>query len=499
MLQLLTQRRVLPVTVAVAVGAVWRLWLMNNYAGWEESDYGNLAMIQGVLDSNFLHYDMNHMPGYYAAAALVHAVVGDSLVAGRTVSFAGGMIALGLAASLAVRLGGIRAGWIAGCLLAVQPEFALYASSSLREPLAAAWILGVLTALSRERLVLAGICAAGAFFVRFDLALVMAPLLVLHALGVSDARRRLLSGLAPLVAAVALWSVYCRLDHGTFAFWSHSVAVNIETGLGAEAEGAVSWWKNGAAISVGLLGKVLPWRIGWILWLGVIWACVLGVRQAHGLWRTTSFCGMLLMGLWAGVGFVGQHEIGHNLYWKWLTPLIPVLLPLGAVGAWNLSDRVARKGGAWIGTVLVVLGLSQAVFSNLNETHRQRERSEAWYRPQLNLALWIEANISPGTPMVVDNIPACWIRRRAHEHNMTSWFDVPASGGSEDRFADWLRTEQIHWVMWFREEWTQAPKVAPFLEKGGRWERGDVVLIERDREDGYGWIWFEVVSETAAQ
>ena len=58
---------------------------------------------------------------------------------------------------------------------------------------------------------------------------------------------------------------------------------------------------------------------------------------------------------------------------------------------------------------------------------------------------------------------------------------------------------RIHWVMWFREEWTQAPKVAPFLEKGGRWERGDVVLIERDREDGYGWIWFEVVSETAAQ
>jgi predicted membrane-bound mannosyltransferase len=114
--------RALPVTVSVLLGTVWRLWLMGRYAGWEESDYGNLAMIQGVLDGGFLHYDMNHMPGYYAAAAMVHGLVGDAVFAGRAVSLLGGVVALGIAVAWAVRMGGTRAGWAAGLLLIVQPD-----------------------------------------------------------------------------------------------------------------------------------------------------------------------------------------------------------------------------------------------------------------------------------------------------------------------------------------------------------------------------------------
>ena len=117
MISHLLKPRALPVTVAVCVATAWRLWLMSRYAGWEESDYGNLAMIQGVLDGGFLHYDMNHMPGYYALAAAVHAVVEDAVVAGRTVSLIGGVIALGLAVRIAIQIGGARAGWVAALLL----------------------------------------------------------------------------------------------------------------------------------------------------------------------------------------------------------------------------------------------------------------------------------------------------------------------------------------------------------------------------------------------
>ncbi len=495
MIRFLTQGRALPVTTCVLVGAVWRLWLMGNYAGWEESDYGNLAMIQGVLDGGFLHYDMNHMPGYYAVAAMVHAVVNDAALAGRIVSFGGGITALGLATALACRLGGTRVGWVAGALLVIQPEFALYASSSLREPLAAAFVVGALTALTRERMGLAGCLAAGAFFVRFDLALVMIPLLSVHAVGGSQREKlsRLLHGLLPVFAAIALWAVYCRVDHGTFAFWSHSVAVNLETGLGAEAEAPGSWWQNGAIISAGLAGYVLPWRIGWLLWAGLVWASMRGLRQSHGLWRSVSFCAVLMVGLWSGIGFVGQHELGHNLYWKWLHPLVPVVVPLGALGLWHAADRVSRWAGTTTGSVVVAVAVIQALGSNVQETQRQRLRSEAWYRPQLELAKWIEVNVDEGTPMVVDNIPACWIRRRPNAHTMVSWFDIELQSGSEEAFATWLRDEGIEWVMWFREEWTQAPRVAPFLASGGQWEFGEIKLIERDREDGYGWIWFEVV------
>ena len=89
--------------------------------------------------------------------------------------------------------------------------------------------------------------------------------------------------------------------------------------------------------------------------------------------------------------------------------------------------------------------------------------SEDWYRPQLELAQWIEAEIPSGAVMVLDNIPACWIRRRPQDRTLISWFDVPVNGGAPDAFAQWLTTENVEWVLWFREAWTQAPKVAPFL------------------------------------
>jgi len=492
MISQLLKPRALPVTVAVAVATLWRVWLMGRYAGWEESDYGNLAMIQGVLDGGFLHYDMNHMPGYYALAAALHALVQDAVVAGRSVSLLGGIIALGLAVRIAIQIGGVRAGWFAGLLLTIQPEFALYASSSLREPVAAAFFLGAVSALGAERLRLAGLCAAGVFLVRFDAVLIMAPLMFVHALGRDDAVRRIRDAFVPLILAIFAWALYCRLDHGTWMFWSHSVQVNLETGLGSEAEQPGHWWINGAQVSFGLVAWLLPWRIGWLPWCGLVAGLWIALRGPHGLLRTLGFQALLMVGMWAGIGFVGQHEPSHNLYWKWLAPIVPVVIPLGIFGLWRLSDSLGRVMGAPAAMILALLGLAQAGVSNIKETERQRELSEDWYRPQLDLARWIEAELPPDAVMVLDNIPACWIRRRPHQRQMISWFDVPVPSDNPKAFSDWLQRENVEWVLWFRESWTQAPKVAPFLSRGGEWSNDGIQLIERDREDGYGWIWYQV-------
>ena len=142
----------------------------------------------------------------------------EAVIAGRSVSMLGGLIALGLATKIAIRLGGQRCGWLVGLLLAVQPEFALYSSSSLREPLAAAFVLGCVSLLISERMAWAGVLAGLAFLVRFDLALVLTPVMVLHAFGRPQWGKRLLYGILPMALAVCAWSVYCRVDHGTFVF-----------------------------------------------------------------------------------------------------------------------------------------------------------------------------------------------------------------------------------------------------------------------------------------
>jgi hypothetical protein len=473
------------VAVSVLLAGLWRLWLAGVYAGWEESDYGNLAMVRGVLDGGFLHYDMNHMPGYYALGAAALAVVGDAVVAAKAVSMLSGLVALGIAVALTHRLAGPLAAALTGLLLTFQPEFALYSSSSLREPVYAAAVLAMLLSLGRERLVLAGLMAGGAFLVRMDGALALCPVLVLHALGRPERLMRLVRALAPLLLIIAAWSVYCRIDHGTFLFWSHSVAVNVETGLGAEARSALDWWRAGLSVSVSLVAWMMPWRIGWGVWLGLLLALASVPWRRHGLERTWVILAVLMTGVWAGIGLVGQHDPVHNLYWKWLCPIVPVVVPLGIVGVVRLSQRLG-------GRLLVVLVVLQALGSGLKETHRQWALSEAWYRPQLDLAQWIETELPESSTLLVDNIPACWLNRRHHTRELISWFDVPVVPGDEADFGRWLIEEDVELVLWFREEWTQAPIITPYLDAGGYWTQAGVSLTEVRREDGYGWILYAV-------
>lgn len=480
------------VAVIVALGALWRLFLMGRYAGWEESDYGDLAMIRGVLDARFLHYDMNHLPGYYALGALVLALVGDTVVAAKATSLAGGLVALGLAVALTDRVYGRAAAWIAGVLLIFQPEFALYAASSLREPVYAAFVMACLAALASERLGLASVAAGGAFLIRMDGAAALGPVLVAHALGRPGAAGRLAWAVLPLAATMVAWSAYCRWDHGTFWFWSHAVAVNIETGLGAEAPTRLEWGLEGAKVAGAMLGWMLPWRIGWVVWLGLLVAVARAPWPRHGIRRTWVIAAVCLAGVWGGMGFTAQHHWTHNLYWKWMHGIVPVLVPVGVAGLLAAIGRAREALGASVARVLLGLALLQAVVSYLRETERQVQLSARLYAPQVALARWIEAEVPESTPMILDNIPACWIGRDPHERPLTSWMDVPTPPGDEAAFARWLAERGIQYVLWFKEEWTEAPRYAPFLAAGGRWEHLGVRLDEVAREDEYGWIFFTV-------
>ena len=477
--------------------AVWRLFLMQRFYGWEESDYGNYAMIRGVLEGNFLHYDMNHMPGYYALGALVLAFIDDTVLAARGVSMLGGLIAWSLSVLLANRLFGLWAAILTGAMLCFQPEFALYTASSLREPVYAAWVLGSLWALLEKRWWLAGTLAAGAFSVRFDAMVSLLPGLGLGLIqGAGTNRvelwRAFVRCFAVPVCAVFAWSAYCQVEFGTWQFWSHSVGVNIETGGSEAGQSVLDRGLAGTKVVMGLSGWLLPWRMGWGLWL-----CLL-VGLASLAWlrsdprRVLGAYAVGLGGFWLLIGFTAQHEPSHNLYWKWMFPLIPVFMPIAVGNLLLVGDRVRRKWGNYTALAAVGLVLAQALFSYGMETNRQIQRSVEWYLPQLALGRWVEANVPEDQHLVLDNIPERWIRRNVSERKLTSWFDVPSTPGDPKAFAAWIRAEQVRWVLWFREDWTQAPSIAPFLAQGGQFQSEGVLLREVDRDDAYGWIFFQV-------
>ncbi len=480
------------VAALLVVAGLYRLWLMGHYYGWEESDYGNLAMTRGVLESGFRHFDMNHLPLYYGLSAAVMWVLGDAVYATHAVSLVSGLLTVAFTVMVADRVAGRRVAWTVGLVCAFQPELALYSASSLREPVYAAALAGCLVALTRDRLVLASLAAALAFLTRMDALMTLGPALVLHALGRGPRLRRIGATAAPLALAVLAWAIYCQVMYGTWQFWGHSVTVNVETGGSELVPGGARWLLDGLAIMGALLGQVLPSRIGWLFVLGLLAGLMAVPWKRHDIRRTVAVAGLCLLGFWLAIGMVAQHEPGHNLYWKWLHGVLPPLVVISAMGVWRLFGMVEGLAGRAAAVVFVAVGVGQAAWAMGFETHRQLEVSALLYKPQLELAQWIEAEVPTDAPMVLDNIPGCWIDRRAHQRTLHSWFDIPVPADSRSEFAMWLDNHQIAYVLWFQEEWTQAPVVAPWLGNPVEHKLGTVLLVPLQHEPEYGWIFYKV-------
>jgi len=452
-----------------------RLYFLQTYYGWEESDYGNLAMVYGVWESGFTHFDMNHMPGYYFVGALAYAVCHNSIWAALSVSVVSGLGSLLVVVKWAKKWGFDRGAVLVLLALLCQPEFILYSSSSLREPLYTLFVLLALSSLLEAQPWRYGLWAVLAFSVRFEAPLFVIPMLLLAPFGWRDR----LKSLSVVLAGVLLWMLYCWAVYETPFFWRHAASVNVETGLGLEAQSFVEWFTNGLVIVWGLLTEIAPNHVGHgliLAWLmtPVVWK---DSKRILSCWVWS----MLMTGVWLGIAFVAQHEVGHNLYWKWMYPLVPFWVLCAVV-------TLSRATPKWVWGLVMV----QAIFVQTKETHRQWELSEELYGPQIRLAKWMEGNLDPKKPLLVDNVPACWLRRDATVYTLHSWFDVPLFTTEEDLIR-WAKQEDVHWVLFFKEEWTQAPAKARFLlNSTGTIDttEGQIVLVEEETQ--YGWKWYHL-------
>jgi len=504
------------VGLLVLLGLAWRIWLGTRFYGWEESDYGNLAMVRGVLASGFTAHELDHMPLYYALGGALMAIVGDASIAARSVSMGGGLLALGLAIALADRVFGRRVAVIAGLLLIIQPEFALYSASSLREPLFAGLIMLCLLGLVEDRPWVAGLAAAAGFLVRFDAFVSLGLVLTIWVLMRRVEWRHRARSLLPLLAIVLLWAAYYHSREGTWEFWAHAAQRNVDTGLGEEALSPGAWWIRGLGVAWDLVFDLLPSRIGWGVLIGGISLVIAQLWQQQEPKRIWALMAFSLVGCWAGIGLVAQHDPVHNLYWKWLCPFIPVVIPLGVAQLLSWSEDLEPLG--WLGaTMLLALVLGQGAWVSIQETERQVERSVVLYGPQVELARWIEENVPESVPLLVDNIPGRYLERRDHQRALHSWMsleledsqEMRAPDGTEAEFALWLQQSGTGYVFWLLEEWTEAPRMAPFLrpcdwpdthdrveciDESG-WTFGSLHLVEQARDSYCSGTALEAIGE----
>ena len=174
--------------------------------------------------------------------------------------------------------------------------------------------------------------------------------------------------------------------------------------------------------------------------------------------------------------------------------MIPVVGLVGILAVASLLEAARTllgRAGVW---VVGLAAFAQGAVAFGQETQRQVQVSEDLYGDQLDLARWIEEEVPEEAVLLVDNIPGAWINRRAHARSLWTWFDVleGEEAWPREAFGDWLEDEKVAYVLWFREAWTQAPRVAPWLGGEGEVLLGSVVLVPLEREDEYGWVFYRV-------
>lgn len=477
------------ILVLMVLAAAVRLWLAPRYFGWEEGDYGNLMMIEEVLESGFTWFRASHMPGWYALGAVARAVGGDGTrwpALLMTLSFS--VLSVGLAAAIARRVAGASAAWLVGLILVAQPEMALYGASTLRAPVyAALGLAGLWMLLQGSR---AGFAlTAASFLTRMEGFFVFyAPAAWTWWRERGQGLRSLLPGLLALLGVVTAWQLYLVVGLQERApFWSVVAGQNIPL-----SDGLLSFVRGGVETAWHLLTWTLPRKVGWavlaLAGLGTV-AALRGVGRPGA--RAVLAYAVFGLGLWVGEGFLAQHDPNHNLYWSWLLPVVPPLVLLAGIGWVFLAERLP-SGRLQVGAV--ALALLSVVPAYANEVRYQMARSEAWYRPQLELARWLETHGRPGAGMVLGGIPEVWIQRQEHPFRVSAWWFLPQRLKHEppEAFGRFLVDQRIDYLMWFVEEWTEAPAIAPYLADGQATKVGPAALTPVDREDGYGWILYVV-------
>jgi len=476
------------------VALLWRVFLALRFYGWEEDDYGNIARSLSVANGGDL--SVSHLPLYYLVNAALIRVFGHADIVCVGVSMACGLLAMGLAMDLARRAGGAKAELVVGLILLVQAEFALYSATSLREPMYAALGLLGIWLLLKKRPVLAGAAMAATLLVRADAVIAFWPGFLLLAFP----RRRydmrgFIGGVACLVAVVVGWSLWSKPLTGSYLFFAPQLDANLTFG-GRDGElPLLDFVIRGAKISLGLLTVVLPSKVGWPLLIGALWSVVLVVsRQMWGrpvIFATIFF--VLSMVFWLGSGFAFQHGLEHNLYWKWLYVTVPLLTISATFGLLDLADRIGAQR-AWLRWGLIGGSLAWFAVCAASDTLFQIRRADELYRPQIELARWIEDTVPAKTAIIIDLVPSNHLNRRKHDFKLLSWYDIDEQfpTGTRDEFDRILEIEQVEYVMWFKEGWTMAPLVAPFLDEPVVVELLTHRLTPMQWNDAYGWSWWKV-------
>ena len=489
----------------------YRLSLRNVYFGAEEEDYGNLGLILGTLQSGFTYIETQHMPLFTSLAALVTAATGDAELGGEAVALVSGALAVGAVTWIGWRWLHPVTGLLAGLLFVFHPDAALHAATPLRISTFVLFSLVGLALVGERRPLRGALLLSLAFLTRFEAAFTLLPALALLALVKRQKSYFLATGL--FGGTVLSWAIYYRSAEGTFKFWGDVVSRTTD-GSASLLHPTTLW---------GVLIGTVPDHLGHLIAIAVPFGflslmSLKGDRTEQRRWL--ALCTAGVFGFFCLTVLLSSYAPDHNLFWKWSIAGAPLLLLCGSHALVLLGTRVWEylyaQSALSLRTCLALglvglLALSSIGFDYFSVTRSQLERSAQWYGTQVNLMEWVEANYPKDVGLVADNIPATWLSRIQSERRVVRWsasrpetspevgqgpsWVPPGMGPTE--FGAWLLEHKLSLVVVFKENNRGSLDKAPWLCDLVPKTLGPARLQPIAREEGYGFIAWQVHGEGA--
>jgi hypothetical protein len=376
----------------LVAGAVPRIWALIGDQGtlWPDEIFQSLEPAhRWVFGYGFVAWEFQEgarswlLPGALALLWKVATLLGVGSAPALVLLAKGAMVALALLGSyaairLAERLAGPPAGFLAGALAASFPAGLIYGHRCMGEMASAPLV--VLSALllqdsDRRRLFLAGLLAGLAIHLRYQTGLIAVGFLLIAwaRSGREDAVPFGLGAtLAGLAGGLLDWITWGQPFHSFLVY----VHYNLIEGRSAKYGVApllyyakVAWTSTGIPIVLILAGALAAWR------------------------RAAGF-------LWVALAYVLAHALVPHKEFRFLMPIVPLLLATSGVGIARILEQVfARRAAlrlpaaAAIGVAASLLMGQRAADATLASIGRpadpQALRESVWrHGDGLNRALW---------------------------------------------------------------------------------------------------------------
>jgi hypothetical protein len=463
----------MPIAIYITVFAIAlaiRLWHWGSLScDWYGDSYHHWLISYLTMENSFAYSDFK-TPGmnlvwlplfHYLSAIGMYATGILDLTVPKALNIIAGSACCSLASAMAEDSFGSRISGLAGGLvLAFQPWFIGLNVLGLSENLSAFFMLLSIFFYIRGRLAASSFVAMLGMLTRYENWLYAAILLALGVLQRRFRAKDLALHILCMAAVFVGWSYWSYANTGSPLFWYES---------------EVSMVQNDVSWTIGVERNY--WDLFHYLWLlmvmtsGLFVAAILAPKDNFRSRAISYF--LVSIFLAASLGYYFRANLGEERFVISAVPLISILSPWAIGDRFKGVDLRSGRGRALMGLALILI----TVVPLASQIWVFEKKCYA-IGPEKRGGLWLRDNYRDGG-IFCDSPTTIYFsrvdpRKFASPDLGAEWAKLEGRGGRSP--LEWLKANDIKYIVWMRTSYSNAPALFPDLGAGVDVDAGEVAF-----------------------